>query len=143
MAVNYEVSVKDARALHGSGSGVTSEQQEGVYRVGEQNQGDRRECFCCGSTQHLANACHMRNMKCFKTGHLKRRCKEAAKRESGVTKPVRNVNCDDGGLFDSAKASKGSSRSQTKRLASWPSQGPKNGDQSGPDRSQTTGYGLF
>ena len=74
-ALSFEAAYKDTKAIQGGS------EQDRVNRLGEQNQqggSSRRECYCCGSTLHLANACKLRNVKCYgcgNKGHLRKVCK--------------------------------------------------------------------
>ena len=65
-ALSFESAYKDAKVVQASSSSGMAVESDSVHRVGEQTPGRvKRECYCCGSTAHLANACKFRNRECF------------------------------------------------------------------------------
>ena len=86
-ARTYEKAYKDARAIRG---GLV---EEPIHKLGSNTgksvEGDRKECFRCGSQYHLANNCSFSNSECYncgKTGHTRKKCRNGKKSSSGSDK---------------------------------------------------------
>ena len=81
-AVAMEAAARSAKESHGSnGEGEISST---VHQLdNEAGRVTKRECYRCGGTRHLADACAFKNKECFgckQIGHIRKKCHSSKRR---------------------------------------------------------------
>ena len=83
-AVAMEAATRSAKELHGSnGEGEISSTVHKLDNEAGRMCVTKRECYRCGSTRHLADACAFKNQECFgckQIGHIRKKCHSSKRR---------------------------------------------------------------